>query len=409
MNYIELSIPYPQTLIVSTSYQTTPSEGEEYHGGGGASGGGVMSKDGGIGSGIYGTRDGGGNESERHTGYNADVVLREVTKNLMNMSVKAYPDDNGTFNAVFDLRAGIFIDGIYKLKANYFGHKYEDNFFVSDNSLKGGLKPQVLLDSDKDVYIPGEIVLLSGKIMNVYYYDSVSLIIEPPDISKTNCLIGQQCGFGNSEKKIRVNEGVEGATFFMNYKIPPTAELGTYTATADTHFGKVEKQFIIIDESELIGNVPPSDSSSIIPKKIIEKFNRITGNDIPIILAEKSFEESTLVPRVIQGSLFTSARGDESNVNIKVTTPGGECIIGQDSRCLISESTRKPGEIYSTVSIDNINYKIRYSGNDVRLEKFSIVPEDSNSKIDIDTWNVEIMKDNQPSRFYYKVSYVALE
>ena len=61
------------------------------------------------------------------------------------------------------------------------------------------------------------------------------------------------------------------------------------------------------------------------------------------------------------------------------------------------------------VSIDDINYNIRYSGNDVRLEKFSIVPEDSNSKIDIDNWNVEIIKDEQPSRFYYKVSYVALE
>ena len=31
------------------------------------------------------------------------------------------------------------------------------------------------------------------------------------------------------------------------------------------------------------------------------------------------------------------------------------------------------------------------------------------SKINIDNWNVEILKDEQPSRFYYKVSYVALE
>ena len=76
---------------------------------------------------------------------------------------------------------------------------------------------------------------------------------------------------------------------------------------------------------------------------------------------------------------------------------------------MVTESTRKPGAIYSIVTIDDINYKIRYSGNDVRLEKFSIVPEDSNSKIDIDTWNIEIIKDDQPSRFYYKVSYVDLQ
>ena len=107
--------------------------------------------------------------------------------------------------------------------------------------------------------------------------------------------------------------------------------------------------------------------------------------------------------------MFTSARGEESDVNLRITTSGGQSVIGQGSDCLVTESTRKPGAIYSIVTIDDINYKIRYSGDDVRLEKFSIVPEDSSSKIDIDNWNVEIMKDEQPSRFYYKVSYVALE
>ena len=127
------------------------------------------------------------------------------------------------------------------------------------------------------------------------------------------------------------------------------------------------------------------------------------------MLTEKSTDDSTLSPRVIQGSLFTSARGEESDVNLRVTTSSGQCVIGQGSDCLVTESTRKPGAIYSIVTIDDINYKIRYSGDDVRLEKFSIVPEDSSSKIDIDNWNVEIIKDEQPSRFYYKVSYVALE
>ena len=115
------------------------------------------------------------------------------------------------------------------------------------------------------------------------------------------------------------------------------------------------------------------------------------------------------MPRVLQGSLFTSARGEESDVNLRVSTSAGQCIIGQDSTCLVSESTRKPGEIYSIISIDDENYKIRYSGNDVRLEKFSIVPEESNSSINVDNWKVEVIKDEQPTRFYYKVSYIALE
>jgi hypothetical protein len=245
----------------------------------------------------------------------------------------------------------------------------------------------------------------------VYYYDPVSVIVETPDVSQINCFAGHQCGFGNSEKKIRVSEGTEGATFYMNYKIPSgDSSVGKYNVIADTHFGEIKKSFFVLSESDIVGQISPP-SSEIIPKtsKIIEKFNRIADTEIPIILTEKSSEDSILVPRVIQGSLFTSARGEESDVNLRITTTAGQCIIGQGSDCLVSESTRKPGAIYSIVSIDDANYKIRYSGNDVRLEKFSILPENSDSKIDIDNWNVEIVKDEQPTRFYYKVSYVALE
>ena len=411
-NYVELSIPYPQTLTISSNYKTTPSDGEEYHGGGGSGGGGVTdgSGGGGVGSGkgISSDRE---TSSNRHTGYNADVVYQELKRNLLDMKVKAYPDNDGNFIAVFDLRPGIFADGIFKIKADYYGYKFDQSFSITDNSLKGGSTPELIIDLNKTEFVPGETVSIYGQIKNVYYYDSVSLKVEPPNISKINCLQGQQCGFGNSEKKLRVAEGVDGAEFFMNYKIPSDAPVGTYNVVADTHFGTIEKSFFVINESDTITPVSPTpESSSIdIAKKIIEKFNRIADDKIPIILTEKSSDDSTFTPRVIQGSLFTSARGEESDVNLRITTSDGQCVIGQNSDCLVTESTRKPGAIYSIVTIDDVNYKIRYSGNDVRLEKFSIVPENSTSKIDIDNWNVEIIKDEQPTRFYYKVSYVALE
>ena len=103
------------------------------------------------------------------------------------MDMKVYPDSEGNFYGVFDLRAGIFFDGIYKIKADYFGYKYEENFSVIDNSLKGGLAPEISIDFDKDEYIPGETVSISGKISNVYYYDPVSVIVETPDVSQINC------------------------------------------------------------------------------------------------------------------------------------------------------------------------------------------------------------------------------
>ena len=413
INYIELSIPYPHSLMVSTSYRTIPDDGENYTGGGGSGGGGVTTGDShdedhertGVGDSTFGF---GGTESKQHTGYNGQVVLREVTKNLTDMRIKAYPDAEGNFVAVFDLRAGIFADGIYKLKASYYDHKSEKSFIVNDNSLKGGLEAEVSVNFDKTEYIPGDIVSISGQIKNVYYYDPVSVEIKSPtDASKINCLVGQSCGSENSAKRIRVSEGTEGAMFYMNYKIPTDSQLGKYTVTADTHFGKIENSFFVISESDIISSIPSGHPIKI--SKVIEKFNRISDNEIPITLDEKNVDESILYPRVIQGSLFTSARGDESKINLEITTLDGQCVIGQDSNCLVSESTRKPGAIYSIVSIDDINYKIRYSGNDVRLEKFSIVPEDSDSKINIDNWTVKIIKDEQPTRFYYKVSYIALE
>ena len=409
-NYVKLAIPYPQTLIIQSAMQTIPDAGEDYHGGGGS--GSATTEDQTTGTYVgTGSKGEAKEDSNRNTGYNGQIVYKEIKKNLTEMDMKVYPDSEGNFYGVFDLRAGIFVDGIYKIKADYFGYKYEENFSVIDNSLKGGLAPEISIDFDKDEYIPGETVSISGKISNVYYYDPVSVIIETPDVSQINCLVGQQCGFGNSEKKIRVSEGTEGATFYMNYKIPSgDSSVGKYNVIADTHFGEIKKSFFVLSESDVVGQISPP-SSEIIPKtsKIIEKFNRIADTEIPIILTEKSSEDSILVPRVIQGSLFTSARGEESDVNLRITTTAGQCIIGQGSDCLVSESTRKPGAIYSIVSIDDVNYKIRYSGDDVRLEKFSILPENSNSKIDIDDWNVEIIKDEQPTRFYYKVSYVALE
>ena len=416
MNYVEVSIPYPRTMVVTNdaSWVTTPNEGENYTGGGGSGEGGSYYKDkegntirpdtrceasaaGDCSPTKRSDRQGQGS-------YDGTAVLKKQKLLLTDMNYKAYPDDDGNFATVFELRAGVFSSGVYAVKTNYFGYNAETTVNVLDNSLKGGLTPNVVINIEKDEFVPGETVRIQGLIENIYYYDNVSVKIETPGISQINCFQGQQCGSANSERNLRIQESVNGPKFFMNYKIPNSSSIGTHTIVVDTHFGEFEKQFIVVEETDVIG-LPDTSKT----KKIIDKFNRISDNEIPIILGEKSSEESTLMPRVLQGSLFTSARGEESDVNLRVSTSGGQCIIGQDSTCLVSESTRKPGAIYSIISIDDVNYKIRYSGNDVRLEKFSIVPEESNSPIDVDNWNVEVIKDEQPTRFYYKVSYIALE
>ena len=115
---------------------------------------------------------------------------------------------------------------------------------------------------EKDEFVSGDTVRISGKINNIYYYDSVSVRVDLPNVSKINCFEGQQCGFGNSEKKIRVTEGVGGPGFFWNYKLPKDAPLGLYTIVTDTHFGEFEKSFFVVDESEVIGKPAPEATIS---------------------------------------------------------------------------------------------------------------------------------------------------
>ena len=131
MNYVEVSIPYPRSMIVteSAAWKTTPNEGENYTGGGGSGGGGVM----------HGGSDGGGvgtnekEESERHTGYDGTAVLQKQKRLLTDMNYKAYPDEDGNFATVFELRPGIFASGTYAVKASYFGYYDETTARVFDN------------------------------------------------------------------------------------------------------------------------------------------------------------------------------------------------------------------------------------------------------------------------------------
>jgi hypothetical protein len=69
----------------------------------------------------------------------------------------------------------------------------------------------------------------------------------------------------------------------------------------------------------------------------------------------------------------------------------------------------KFGQIYDVVEVDGMSLNVRYSGPDVRLEKFSILPESSVEFLPNTNWNVEIIQDDQVSRFYYKVTFKTLE
>ncbi len=140
-------------------------------------------------------------------------------------------------------------------------------------------------------------------------------------------------------------------------------------------------------------------------KTIIEKTNRISDTLISIETKDKTIDKQSVQPRVLSGSMITPSKDNVSKVNIQVSSESGICIIGQNSDCLVSESTRKPGQIFEVIQLDGMSLNVRYSGPDVRLEKFSILPQSSDDFLPDTNWNVEVQKDDEVSRFYYKVTY----
>ena len=197
--------------------------------------------------------------------------------------------------------------------------------------------------------------------------------------------------------------------FDVTMQLPPTLfSEGDYIV--EGRFGSiVETQiFSIVSEKSTLteSEIPVSDSKV---KTIIEKTNRISDSLISIPTQEKTVEEQFVKPRVVSGSMVTIDKNNQSYVNLQVTSESGVCIIGSNSDCLITESTRKPGQIFEVVQVDGLSLNVRYSGPDVRLEKFSILPESSDTFLPDTNWNVEILKDDEITRFYYKVTYKTLE
>ena len=356
---------------------------------------------------------------------NASIVPQDSS--LATLDTSAQINGCGYFESSIKLQPIVIKNGYYVLEIKYDDTVIQQDILVFDSSLQKGCfttswstisetkmndgegsgvcpddefpLPELILQLDKDEYLPGEKVKISGQIKNALFIDSVILSVENSNDESL------------TENKIKKLNGVE-PKFTWTYTIESGVNgIGTYSVSADSHLGIKTLSFTVEDESIVTDYAAQKSigDTSIAPKKIIDKHNRITVSDLLISLDEKTSGDQVLVPRVIQGSLFTVARGDESSINIQVSSSNGQCVIGQNADCYVNDSTREPGSIYEIVQIDGKNYKVRYNGPDVRLEKFTILPEESNTEIDTKNWNVTILKDDQPTRFYYKVSYVSLE
>ena len=254
----------------------------------------------------------------------------------------------------------------------------------------------LLLSTDKPQYHPGDVVVLSGKPNKLIYLEKFDVsVIKKSDVEIT-------CGSffcGKHIGEVTTLRPSPSGSFTYQFFIPDSSSsIGSYEMTVDADF---ETKSISFEVVEKIPSIKPSQT-------IIEKQNRILEPHISIITSYKTIDDDDVLPRVITGSLLT-LKEDQSSVNLRVTSESGVCIIGPEFECLVKESTRKPGQIYEVVNVDGMSLKVRYSGPDVRLEKFNILPESSEQFLPDSTWNVDVVKEDQPSKFYFKVNYQILE
>ena len=73
--------------------------------------------------------------------------------------------------------------------------------------------------------------------------------------------------------------------------------------------------------------------------------------------------------------LYSSFNGD-TKFHYKVVSPGGVCLIGQSEDCHVKSSTYDNNGNMQSVLMDNQMYRIKYSGSENSLERFTITSID---------------------------------
>ncbi|OLD31933.1 MAG: hypothetical protein AUI61_03845 [Thaumarchaeota archaeon 13_1_40CM_2_39_13_2] len=334
----------------------------------------------------------------------------------------------GQFHISIPLQPGVWRSGTYKLYAQYLTANTRTDFKVADPFTTSSGKLQVFMTTDHDKYLPGQTVLITGRTSYIISINTVDIAIGKSDdvIISEGQIMSKK---GNVLPHATASFDQTGS-FSYDYTIPTTASIGNYTVVAQVPFGAYEAHFEIVSQLPAENVLPQENATQstnetqnaqplttlpdsigpvqkpMSPNMITEKTGRISTPLIPITLAAKSIGNKTYFPIELDG-LLRANPGDENNVNLKVTLENGACIVGQDSNCMVSASTIKGNVLYEVVKIGNQNFFIGYSGAGARLEQFSIIPTNANDVIPDGQWNVEIIKKDQTSRFYYQVAYAA--
>ena len=102
----------------------------------------------------------------------------------------------------------------------------------------------------------------------------------------------------------------------------------------------------------------------------LSTFPRTVIESIPDKINVKLFTDQLGNTVARAGSLYSS--DVNPNTNFRVISPDGTCVIGDTEECLIRESTFGSRGNVESVTIDGQVYRIRYSGSENVVERFTI-------------------------------------
>jgi Lamin Tail Domain len=334
-------------------------------------------------------------------------------------------NQGGQFYVTTPFHPGIWKTGTYKLYVQYFTNKAQTSFKVTDPFTTSSTKLQLFMTTDHEKYIPGQTVLVTGRTSYIISINNVDLTVglkNDTSISEGQVMSKK----GNVLPKSTVPFDQFGS-FSYDYKIPNNTPVGNYIIVAQVPFGAYNTYFEIVNqlpaESIPIGTnetqttLPINITQTITPSTIgpiqkhvisanmlVEKIGKISDSTIPITFAEQSIDNKTYYPRELDGLLRVNP-GNENVVSFKITSQDGTCVIGPDENCLVTKSTVRSGMLYQTVTINGTDFLVGYSGTGIRLQQFSIILTSINEAIPDGQWNVNIIKKDQVTRFYYQVTY----
>jgi hypothetical protein len=311
-----------------------------------------------------------------------------------------YPDQGGNFKSLFELPITIFHEGEYKVKALYSTKQSESTFSIANDFTFGSDDDlSLLLVTDKSEYYPGDTVTVTGKPNKLIYLEKFDVSVIKKTENEITC--GSfYCGV-HSGPITSIRPSPSGSFSYQIQLSDSESSFGSYEVTVDAGFEAKSLKFDVVQRPVVLKPETPTT--------IIEKVNGISDNEISVTVSQKTIKNKQFAPRVISGTLLVPLRDDQSNVNLRVTTESGICVIGSDDGCLVKESTRDSGKIYRVVQVDGLGLNVRYSGPDVRLEKFEILPQSSTAFLPNSNWHVDIIKDDQVSKFYSKITYKILD